>query len=104
MRAIIKSFALVAVSLLVLSLLASVAMAAGGANQTQGGSDQMGMMGKHGGDSSGLVSQSGGTMNQTQEKARMHQMMGESARLGLFGGFDQNWLALRRPFPVLRAQ
>ncbi|MDD1743373.1 MAG: hypothetical protein LUO85_01965 [Methanomassiliicoccales archaeon] len=91
MRTVIKSLAVVAVSLLMLSVLTTVAMAAGGANQSPGNNEMMSMSGKHGGDSSGLMSQSGGAMlNQTQEKARMTQMMGESARLGLFGGFDQN--------------
>ncbi len=80
---------MVAVSLLVLSALTTAALAAGGVNQG-GNTDSMGMMGKHGGDSSGLIPQSGGAINQTQERARMNQMMSESARLGLFGGFDQN--------------
>ena len=88
MRTFIKSFAVVAISLLVLSLEATVAMAAGG-SQAQGNSDQTGTMGKHGGDSSGIVNQNGGMMDQAQEQERMHQMMGESAKHGLFGGFNQ---------------
>ena len=98
MRTTIKSFAILAASLLVLSVLTSVALAAGGANLAQGNNDQMGMMGKHGGDTSGLISPSGGMMNQTQEKERMRQMMGESARLGLFGGFNQNGSILEGRF------
>jgi hypothetical protein len=88
MRSFIKSFAGVAVALLVLSSITTVATAFGGVIQNHGDSGAMGMVGKHGGDSSGLV-QDGGMMNNTQEKAHMHQMMGETARLGLFRGFNQ---------------
>jgi len=89
MRTLFKSFAIVAASLLVLSILTTVTLAAGGTSQGPGNSGQMGMMGKSGGDSSGLMSQGGGMMNQMQEKERMRQMIGETARLGLFGGFNQ---------------
>ena len=103
MKTFIKSFAVIAVSLLVLSLVATVAMAAGG-SQAQGNSDQTGTMGKHGGDSSGIVNQNGGMMDQAQEQEQMRQMMSQSAKNGLFGGFDQNGSLFEGTIRVLHAE
>lgn len=73
---------------MLLSMPTSLVLAAGDNGQSNGG--QMGTGGNDGGDSSGLVSQGGRRMNQTEETVHLQQMSGEGARLGLFGGFDRN--------------
>jgi hypothetical protein len=87
-RAWFRTFAIVSILLMLLSMPASVVLAAGGSGQGNGG--QMGTGGYGGSDSSGLVPQGGKMMNQTQKDAQLQQMLGEGARLGLFGGFGQS--------------
>lgn len=87
-KASFGSFAFVIALLMLLSMQTTAVLAAGGTSQGNGG--QMGTGGNGGGDSSGLIPQGNRMMNQTEQNVSIRQMMGEGARLGLFGGFDQN--------------
>jgi hypothetical protein len=96
MRALFRSFAIVTTLLMLLSMQTTMVLAAGGPNQGNGG--QMGPGGNGGGDSSGLVPQGSKMMNQTEQNASLQQMIGEGARLGLLGGFNQNYSEFKGRF------